>query len=180
MRFVPLLHHLPESRRFGLVGGSIDVGESMVKKRTVIIYLSVILLPLMAHKAASQSPPAATPPERIALHEAEILIYLLPQAQELRNQGMDIGWELETSPEVNQQNFYTFWVVNSKRPNVQGSVTIGYFSVNKHTAEVWDDDREKLVSSSELEGVQRILRQAHHIDESTLRRFSPLRPRTSG
>jgi len=152
----------------------------MVKKITVIICLSVILLPLIAHKVVSQSPQASTPPEQIALHEAEILIYLLPQAQELRNRGMDIGWELETSPKLNQQDFYTFWVVNSKRPNVQGSVTIGYFSVNKHTAEVWDDDREKLMSSSELEGIQRILRQAHHIDETTLRRFSPLQPRTSG
>src|SRR5208282_5971655 len=96
--------------------------------------------------------------EEIATREAEILIYLLPQAQELRKQGMDIRWELQTSPKLNQRDFYTYWIVNSKRPNVEGSVTVGYFSVNKHTAEVWDNDNEKVVETGELQGVQRILR----------------------
>ncbi len=103
-------------------------------------------------------------------------MYVLPQGQELRNQGMDIGWELQTSPKLNQQDFYTFWVFNSRRPNVEGSVTIGYFSVNKRSAEVWDDNKEKLVSTAELEGIQRILRQEHRIDESTVRKFTSLRP----
>ena len=89
---------------------------------------------------------------------------------------MDVGWELQSSPKLNQQDFYTFWVVNSKRPNHEGSVTIGYFSVNRHTANIWDDDNEQLVSTSELEGVEKILRRARHIDEKTVAKFGSIRP----
>jgi hypothetical protein len=146
------------------------------KKIGVVICASAILLTLIPHKALSQAPQATISPEPIARYEAEILIYVLPQGQELRNQGMDIGWELQTSPKLNQQDFYTFWVFNSKRPNVEGSVTIGYFSVNKHSVEVWDDNKGNLVGTAELEGIQKILRQEHHIDESTVHKFSPRRP----
>jgi hypothetical protein len=123
-----------------------------------------------------QTPPPAVLSSEVALHEAEILIYLLPQAQDLRGQGMDIGWELQTSPKLNQEDFYTFWVVNSKRPIVQGSDTVGYFSVNKHTAEVWANDKEKTVTTAELKGIEKILRKAHHIDDAALRKFGSLRP----
>jgi hypothetical protein len=148
----------------------------MMKKAVATFCLLFAFIALIARQAATQSTHTAALPEQIGLHEAEILIYLIPQAQELRKQGMDIGWELETSPELNQQDFYTFWVVNSKRPNVQGSVTIGYFSVNKHTADVWDNDNEKIVSTAELEGIKKILRQAHHIDDLALRKFGSIRP----
>jgi hypothetical protein len=75
-------------------------------------------------------------------------------------------------PRLNQRDFYTYWVVNSKRPNVESSVTVGYFGVNKHTAQLWDDDNGKVVGGAEFEGVEGILRRAHHIDQDTLRRFS--------
>ena len=89
---------------------------------------------------------------------------------------MDVEWELQTSPKLNQRDFYNYWVFTSKRPDVEGSVTVGYFSVNKRTADVWDDDNENVVDAVELEGVERILRRAHHIDEKTLQKFSSLRP----
>jgi hypothetical protein len=145
--------------------------------KTVQIEIRAIqaLARLSANNSARQSTQPALPPEQIALHEAEILIYLLPEAQLLRNQGMDIGWE-QTDPKLNQQDFYTFWVYNSKRPTENGSVTVGHFSVNKHTAEVWGDDNEKPISTNDLEGIERILRRAHHIDESTVRKFGSIRP----
>lgn len=150
----------------------------MVKAKLAMCSLFVILSAFAGFRLAAQSAKLATSAEQIAPYEAEILIYLLPQAQELRKQGMDVGWELQTSPKLNQRDFYTYWVVNSKRPNVEGSVTVGYFSVNKHTAEVWDDNNEKVKvpDAGELEGVERILRRAHHIDEETLHKFSSLRP----
>lgn len=148
----------------------------MTKIVWIFILVSLLLSLTFVRNAGSETPPLAAPSGEIALHEAEILIYLLPQAQELRSQGMDIGWELQTSPKLKQKDFYSFWVVNSKRPNVQGSVTVGYFSVNKHTAEVWSNDKEKTVSSAELEGVEKILRMAHHIDDATLRKFGSLHP----
>ena len=76
---------------------------------------------------------------------------------------MDVGWELQTSPKLNQRDFYTYWVVNSKRPNVEGSVTVGYFSVNKHTAEVWDDNNEKV----KVPGRWRIRRRRENLAPST-------------
>jgi len=113
--------------------------------------------------------------ELLGLHEAEILIYLLPDAHEVRKQGMDVGWELQTGSDFNQKDFFVFWVVNAKRPNVNGSVTLGYYAVNRHTADVWVDVVNGFVVSKELEGVQRILRRAHHIDEATIAMYRSLR-----
>ncbi len=120
----------------------------------------------------------AVPPEPslITLHEAEILIYLIPEAHELRKQGMDVGWELETGSGMNQEDFYIFSVANVKRRRVHGSAGVGFFAVNKHTADVWDAVAGELVTSSELEGVQRILRKAHLVDSATISKYSGRRP----
>jgi hypothetical protein len=112
----------------------------------------------------------------ISLEEAEVLIYLLPQAHELRAQAMDVGWELETGKSYNQDDFYVFWVVNSKRPYAQGSVTVGYFAVNKHSAELWSLDTNQFVSTPEIEGVQKIIRNAHLIDEHIIQQYHSRRP----
>jgi hypothetical protein len=147
----------------------------MLKVKFAMRSLFVVLTVFAGFRLAAQAAQHTAPPEQIAPYEGEILIYVLPEAQELRSQGMDVGWEREKNPKLNQRDFYTYWVVNSKRPNVQGSVTIGYFSVNRHTAEVWDDNGKR-VDNSELAGIEKILRQAHHIDEATLRKFGSLRP----
>jgi hypothetical protein len=149
----------------------------MLKRRTVVLLCILAIVSLVIpKKAVSQPSQTSSSPEPIALYEGQILIYLLPQGRELRNQGMDIGSELQTNEKLNQRDFYTFQVFNSKRADVHGSTTIGYFSVNKHTAEIWDDDNQKQVSTAELEGIQKILRQAHDIDASTVRKFGTLRP----
>lgn len=119
---------------------------------------------------------SAKEPNFIRLEEAEILVFLLPQAAELRRQGMDVGWELQTGPKLNQADFYTFWVVNSTRPHVEGSVTVGYFAVNRHSAEVWSLDKGEFVSSPEIEGIQRIVRRAHSIDDALIRQYHSRRP----
>jgi hypothetical protein len=117
----------------------------------------------------------AGPSEQISQTEAEILIYLLPEAQQVRADGMDIGWHLETSPALNQRDFYTFMVFDATRRNA-GSVTIGFFAVNKWSAEVWDVDLGRLVSSTELRGIQTILRRAHHVDAQTVERYRNVKP----
>jgi len=113
--------------------------------------------------------------EKISLHEAEILIYLLPAAVEVRRQGMDVAWELQDSDAYNQKDFYIFWVYNKDRTGT-ASVTIGYFAVNKHKADVWDLVFDSLVQGKEIERVQTILRRAHAITEDTVRRFRMLNP----
>jgi hypothetical protein len=71
---------------------------SMTKAKFALCSLFAVLSVFAGFKLAAQSTKLVTP-EQIAPDEAEILIYLLPQAQELRKQGMDIGWELQTSPD---------------------------------------------------------------------------------
>lgn len=124
-----------------------------------------------------QAVPTQTQAEMLSLTEAEILIYVLPEARQIRNNGMDIGWELETGTSQNTTDFYNFWVVNKERKDHIGSVTIGYFSVNKHTADVWNQISGKLISpEKDLQGIQKILREGHHIDVQTLTKFGNLRP----
>ncbi len=119
--------------------------------------------------------PIPAGPEQLAYHDAEILIYLLPVAKETRSRGSDIAWERELSARLNQSDYFVFWVTNA-RPNPYGSSTIGYFAVNKRTADVWEcggsgeTDRGPL-KSLEMEGVQRILRKAYHIDQQTVQKY---------
>ena len=122
------------------------------------------------HVATTQS---AT---EITQEEAEILIYLLPAAQTTRSQGMDIGWELQTSSKLDQNDFYIFWVINNKRQNVHGSNTIGYYAVNKHTADVWSMDQNEFVSATELDGVRALVRKTHSITDPVIQKYHHLRP----
>jgi hypothetical protein len=50
-------------------------------------------------------------------------------------------------------------------------VTVGFYAVNKHTADVWDTTMDQMIKSRELVGIQRLLRSAHAIDERVIRRF---------
>lgn len=122
---------------------------------------------------ATQSPQA----EPLSLTEAEVLVYLLPRAREVRRQGGRIGWEVETGPSQNTTDFYNFWVVDNKQQGHIGSVTLGYFSVNKHTADVWDQVSDKVISpDEELQGIQKILRDGHHINAQTLEKYRDVNP----
>jgi hypothetical protein len=87
--------------------------------------------------------------------EAAILIHFLPQGEQLRRQGMDIGWERAPKAEVGR-NAFVFWVYNAKR-TATGSVTIGYFVVDRCTANVTDDANGTTVKSPTLAALQRIL-----------------------
>jgi hypothetical protein len=118
----------------------------------------------------SQNAPS---PELLIRHEAEILIYMLPPARQVRAQGMEVGWELERSAKWNQRDYFFFWVYNTRRPEA-GSVTIGHFAVNKHTADVREMLLDTIVEDHELQGVQNILRRAHGIDERTIKKHRNL------
>ena len=107
----------------------------------------------------------------VTLTEAEILIYFLPEALQVRADGMDVGWEEDSTPANNQKDYYYFFVYNAKRPAETANVTIGHFAVNKHTADVWDAITFEAVSSKEISGIQRILRRAHRIDQKTIERY---------
>jgi hypothetical protein len=143
--------------------------------RNINIVSKIVGLLCVVFLVTTLCPYAETkPPDQLPLHEAEILIYLLPPAVSVRAEGMEVGWELQDAKQYNT-NFYVFWVYNARREN-SGSVTIGYFAVNKRTANVWDLGLERFVDSKELAGVQRILRKAHHIDHQTIEKYGGQRP----
>ena len=102
----------------------------------------------------------------ITYTEAEILIYLTPQAQRIRAQGYDVGWDRSISAQLNQSDYFFFYLFDSKRKSY-GSVTAGNYAVNKHTGDIWDQTEEKPLTSPELSGVQKILREEHHITART-------------
>src|SRR5579863_6456895 len=114
---------------------------------------------------------AAANATAVTLVEAEIEIYVLPVGESERQKGLDIAMEAQTSAQLDQENYYYFWVYNVKREQSEGPVTVGYYAVNKHTAEVWDTNEKKQISSKLISGVQGIIRESHHIDKGTTERY---------
>lgn len=81
-----------------------------------------------------------------------------------------MGWEQNTGPALNHSDYYHFWVVHTLP--TEGSKTVGHYAVNKHTADVWIEVPEpEMVTSPLLEGIQRILRKAHHIETPTILKY---------
>ena len=109
-------------------------------------------------------------PPAIALHEAEILIYLLPVSKQLRGKGLEVGWELIDRPGLNHEDYYNFTVFPEEGEGMT-SAAVGDYAVNKHTADLWDRKTQEIILTEETEGVQRILRKAHAIDEEVIRRY---------
>jgi len=70
---------------------------------------------------------------------------------------MDVGWERQPTAELRSPGVYVFWLYNSRRPNPMGSVTIGYYSIDKCTGIIKEDESGTVVTSPTLEGVQRIM-----------------------
>jgi len=130
------------------------------------------LLVLPALCALGQPVQAGGNTTTLTATEARVLVYISPVGEKLRASGLDIAMEQQTSPQLNQANYYYFWVYNAKRRQSAGSVTIGYYAVNKHTGQIWDTDEKKEISSKLVRGVQAIIRRSHHIDEATTEKYA--------
>lgn len=113
--------------------------------------------------------------ETITATEASLLVYLVPHAERIRDAGMDGGLELQTNPKLNQREFYYFWLYNRTLEG-PGSLTVGYYAVNKHSATVWDLDEERVVSNARIAGAQRIVLRGHGIGEEEVRQYSDRKP----
>jgi hypothetical protein len=144
--------------------------------------LALMIAPLFCGLSlgSGQSAPqgSACRPSELTLSDAEILVYLLPESESVRKGGWDVGWELQTNPNLNQKDFFTFWVYNATRPS-SGSVTIAYFAINKHTGDVWDTSVGQIVQSRDLSVIQKILRKGHCIDDSVIKTYGAQKPEGS-
>jgi hypothetical protein len=120
----------------------------------MIKYLGIFLLAVQVQFTSTPVPAGlqsrATSCRAIELteHDAEILVYLLP-ASVTRNGGGKVDWELQPNPGLNQNYFSVFYVYDLSAPD-SGSPTIGYFAINKHTAEVWNMSAEGSIQSEDL------------------------------
>lgn len=118
----------------------------------------------------------------ITCSEAEELIKLLPVTKELRTKGMDVKWDVQAVPTMNNQDYYFFWIYNATAQKERdiGSISVGNYAVNKHTADVraWQvsqdvsyGDDGVLVTTNELERLQEELRKRHGIDLTPIQRY---------
>jgi hypothetical protein len=124
--------------------------------------------------------PNASP--TITLAEAKDLLKLLPVVKELRAKGMELKWDVQDVPTMNNKDYYFFWIYNvtaQKTSNI-GAISVGDYAVNKHTADVrvWQvsqdvsyGDDGVLVTSDELEHLQEILRRNHGIDPTQVGQY---------
>ncbi len=103
--------------------------------------------------------------------EAEILIYLVPDAHALREKGNDLCSEVFDSPQANTADYYYFDAVVRDSPPESASATVGHFLVNKHTGDVWDVVSGEIIASPELLGVQAIMRRAHGVTKETIAKY---------
>ncbi len=121
-------------------------------------------------------------PATITSTEAEELIKLLPVTKDLRTKGMDVKWDVQAVPTMNNQDYYFFWIYNATAQKERdiGSISVGNYAVNKHTADVraWQvshdvsyGDDGVLVTANELERLQEELRRRHGIDSTVIQRY---------
>ena len=122
------------------------------------------------------------PSRIITIDEAKGLINLLPAIKELRAKGMVVKWDVQTGATMNDNDYYFFWIYNvtAQRQRDIGSISVGNFAVNKHTAdmrawqvsnEVFHGDDGVLVTTTELEQLQEEFRKKHGIDSTLIQEY---------
>jgi hypothetical protein len=118
----------------------------------------------------------------ITIDEAKDLINLLPATKELRAKGMDVKWDVQAVPTMNNRDYYFFWIYNATAQKERdiGSISVGNYAVNKHTAdvrvwhvseEVFHGDDGALVNTNELERLQEELRKKHGINSTLVQQY---------
>jgi hypothetical protein len=118
----------------------------------------------------------------ITIDEAKSLMNLLPVVEELRAEGMDVKWDVQAVPTMNNKDYYFFWIYNATAQKERdiGFISVGNYAVNKHTADVraWQvshdvsfGDDGVLVIQNELERLQEELRKKHNITPGSIQEY---------
>ncbi len=118
----------------------------------------------------------------ITTEEAADLIALLPVTKELRAKGMDVRWDVQAVPTMNNRDYYFFWIYNATAQKERdiGSISVGNYAVNKHTADVrlWQVSNDVfhgedgvLVAANDLERLQEELRKKHGINSTSIQEY---------
>jgi hypothetical protein len=118
----------------------------------------------------------------ITVDEAKNLMSLVPAVEELRGKGMDVKWDVQAVPTMNNKDYYFFWIYNATAQKGLdiGSISVGNYAVNKHTADVraWQvshdvsfGDDGVLITVKELERLQEELRKKHGITSASIQEY---------
>jgi len=102
-------------------------------------------------------------PKALTVCEARLLVYLLPEAHAMREEGFDANPAFERFQSSDSE--YVF-MLQAVVENPEGSVLLGYFGVNKFTGEIVERTTDERVGSKEIEGVLKILRWAQSRPDS--------------
>jgi len=140
-------------------------GDSMKLRATCVVLVTCLTLLLCSAAARHGTPdvPMLQP------WEAELIAYLSPAGHRIRESGFDIVVTLEPAgPHRNDHDYWFFWAVSSDKEENAGSTTVAHFAVNKWSGDLWNAVSVEQISTSEIEGVKRILRKVRGIDESDL------------
>lgn len=161
--------------------------KSLCKFLPTLLCLVALICCLPASSRATGSGVVSASSERelnrlptITLGEAEELINLLPATKELRAKGTVVKWDQQKVPDMNNRDYYFFWVYSAtaQKQHNTGSISVGDYAVNKQTADVrvWQvshdvfyGDDGVLVTSKELQRLQEELRGKHGIDSRLIR-----------
>jgi len=137
-------------------------------------------LPLRPDSEGQAHEASAAP--AITLQDAQALLNLLPAVKELRAKGMELRWDVQSVPTMNTKDYYFFWIYNctAQAQRDIGSISVGNYAVNKHTAdirewhvsdEVFHGNDGELVATNDLERLQEELRKKHSIDSSLVQEY---------
>jgi len=119
----------------------------------------------------------------LTIEEAESLLNLLPITLELRAKGMDVRWDRQQAVSyLNNRDYYFFWIYNATAQKERdiGSISVGNYAVNKHTADVrvWNvspetyyGDDGALIVASEIERLQEDLREKHGFNTTSIQEY---------
>ena len=102
----------------------------------------------------------------LSRYEAEILVQVLPEAHYCRAHGSEVGIE----PEGEDEAYFQFWLFG-KGPIDGASPNVGYFAVNRHTAEVWRTVPLEREVDPELHVIQELIRQIHGIGPAEISKY---------
>ncbi|HTQ59508.1 MAG TPA: hypothetical protein VMI32_04750 [Candidatus Solibacter sp.] len=149
----------------------------MAKSVRALILVSLCLVPI--NLAFGDDPATPSGPTTITIAEAEALLNLVPVIQDLRAKGIIVKSEMQSVSTMNNKDYYFFWIYDAtaQKQRDTGSISVGNYAVNKHTADVrvWQvsndvfhGDDGVLVATSELARLQEELREKHGINSTVV------------
>ncbi len=132
--------------------------------------------------ASTRADGAANDAPTITIDEAKSLMNLLSAVEELRAKGMVVKWDVQAVPTMNNKDYYFFWIYNTTAQAKRdiGSISVGNYAVNKHTAdirawhvsdEVFHGNDGELVAGDDLGRLQEELRKKHRFNVGLIQEY---------